>query len=65
MVLNFIREAVRRNNDNNKCVPDQWRYDYDNDCGDNSDEKDCPSTTCEAGSQFRCDWAVYQQQVEM
>ena len=50
---------------NKKCVADHWRYDYDNDCGDNSDEKDCPSTTCEAGSQFRCDWAVYQQQVEM
>lgn len=27
--------------DNNQCIPGNWRCDHDNDCGDNSDERDC------------------------
>lgn len=30
---------------NNRCVPGRWQCDYDNDCGDNSDEESC-STCC-------------------
>lgn len=26
---------------NNRCVPGRWQCDYDNDCGDNSDEESC------------------------
>lgn len=29
---------------NNRCVPGRWQCDYDNDCGDNSDEESC--STC-------------------
>ena len=25
--------------DNGKCIPEAWKCDYDDDCGDNSDEK--------------------------
>lgn len=27
--------------ENNNCIPDHWRCDSQNDCGDNSDEKNC------------------------
>ena len=27
--------------DNNKCVPEEYRCDTVNDCGDNSDEEEC------------------------
>ena len=37
-----------------KCVPEYWKCDFDNDCGDGSDEADCPSTTCRPGTEFRC-----------
>lgn len=29
---------------NNRCVPGRWQCDYDNDCGDNSDEDKCGTT---------------------
>ena len=29
-------------------------YNHNNNCGDGSDESDCPNTTCDPGSQFRC-----------
>jgi len=36
-----------------RCVPNDWRCDGDNDCGDNSDEQSCPSKQC-SQREFRC-----------
>ncbi|XP_064651569.1 sortilin-related receptor-like isoform X2 [Lineus longissimus] len=38
---------------NDRCVPSTWKCDHDNDCGDNSDEKDCPYLKCQNGY-FEC-----------
>ncbi|XP_063292297.1 sortilin-related receptor isoform X2 [Pelobates fuscus] len=39
---------------NGNCISGIWRCDSDNDCGDMSDEKNCPTTTCDPETLFRC-----------
>ncbi|KAL8611301.1 hypothetical protein ACOMHN_013732 [Nucella lapillus] len=38
---------------NDRCIQLQWTCDTDNDCGDNSDELDCPAD-CSGNHQFNC-----------
>ncbi|XP_057695606.1 sortilin-related receptor [Corythoichthys intestinalis] len=39
---------------NGRCISKIWKCDSDNDCGDMSDEQECPTTTCDPNNQFRC-----------
>ncbi|XP_061637060.1 sortilin-related receptor isoform X1 [Phyllopteryx taeniolatus] len=39
---------------NGRCISNIWKCDSDNDCGDMSDEQECPTTTCDPTNQFRC-----------
>lgn len=38
---------------NGLCIQRKWRCDYEDDCGDNSDEVSCKNQTCKA-EQFQC-----------
>lgn len=39
---------------NGSCIPQSWRCDSDNDCGDASDEANCTVGRCDPLTQFEC-----------